>query len=265
MTIDLPYVQEILILVLKGIPTTLRLTFIPLLIALPFAFLIAVARQRNIKILARVSQIYVSFIRGTPLIVQILVMYSLFPSLLNVLVKSLGLDYDVFGINPIYYAYIVFTLNTIAILSEVFRSALETVDKRQLEAALSIGLLPVQAYSRIVIPQALVAATPNLCNSTVNLLKSTSLAFLMSVQDITAIAKTEAAFGYNYLESYLVIFIVYIVLCSLVQVFFQLLEQRLSLYKRGRKMTVKSENDNQPEYFEGERKERYHAGIEEYS
>ena len=150
-----------------------------------------------------------------------------------------------------------------AYVSEVFRSALETVDKRQLEAALSIGLLPIQAYRRIVIPQALVAATPNLCNSTVNLLKSTSLAFLMSVQDITAIAKTEAAFGYNYLESYLVIFIVYIVLCSLVQVFFQLLEQRLSRYKRGRNIAVKSEN--QPEYFVDARKERYHAGIEEYS
>ena len=161
MTIDLAYVQEILILVLKGIPTTLRLTFIPLLLALPFAFLIAVARQRNLKVLARVSQVYVSFIRGTPLIVQILVMYSIFPSLLNVFVKSRGIDFDVFGINPIYYAYIVFTLNTIAILSEVFRSALETVDKRQLEAALSIGLLPIQAYRRIVIPQALVVATPN--------------------------------------------------------------------------------------------------------
>ena len=263
MTIGIAYVREILVLVLKGIPTTLRLTFIPLLLALPFAFLIAVARQRNLKVLARVSQVYVSFIRGTPLIVQILVMYSIFPSLLNVFVKSRGIDFDVFGINPIYYAYIVFTLNTIAILSEVFRSALETVDKRQLEAALSIGLLPIQAYRRIVIPQALVAATPNLCNSTVNLLKSTSLAFLMSVQDITAIAKTEAAFGYNYLESYLVIFIVYIVLCSLVQVFFQLLEQRLSRYKRGRNIAVKSEN--QPEYFVDARKERYHAGIEEYS
>ena len=263
MTIDLAYVQEILILVLKGIPTTLRLTFIPLLLALPFAFLIAVARQRNLKVLARVSQVYVSFIRGTPLIVQILVMYSIFPSLLNVFVKSRGIDFDVFGINPIYYAYIVFTLNTIAILSEVFRSALETVDKRQLEAALSIGLLPIQAYRPIVIPQALAPPTPNLCNSTVNLLKSTSLAFLMSVQDITAIAKTEAAFGYNYLESYLVIFIVYIVLCSLVQVFFQLLEQRLSRYKRGRNIAVKSEN--QPEYFVDARKERYHAGIEEYS
>ena len=263
MTIDLAYVQEILILVLKGIPTTLRLTFIPLLLALPFAFLIAVARQRNLKVLARVSQVYVSFIRGTPLIVQILVMYSIFPSLLNVFVKSRGIDFDVFGINPIYYAYIVFTLNTIAILSEVFRSALETVDKRQLEAALSIGLLPIHASRRIVIPQAFVAASPNLCNSTVNLLTSTSLAFLLSVQVITAIAKTEAAFGYNYLESYLVIFIVYIVLCSLVQVFFQLLEQRLSRYKRGRNIAVKSEN--QPEYFVDARKERYHAGIEEYS
>lgn len=263
MSIDLPYVKEILILVLNGIPTTLRLTVIPLLIALPLAFLFAVVRQRNVRILSRIVQVYVSFIRGTPLVVQILVIYSLVPSLLNALALKGGLELDVFGINPIYYAYIVFTLNTIATLSEVFRSALETVDKRQFEAAISIGLLPVQAYRRILIPQALVAALPNMCNTTINLLKSTSLAFLMSVQDITAIAKTEAAFGYNYLESYLVIFIVYIVLCSLVQGIFQLLEQRVSIYKKGRATPQKAVNQTVP--FEGTIKEGFHVGVEEYS
>ena len=182
---------------------------------------------------------------------------------MNALALKGGLELDIFGINPIYYAYIVFTLNTIATLTEVFRSALETVDKRQFEAAISIGLLPVQAYRRIVIPQALVAATPNMCNTTINLLKSTSLAFLMTVQDITAIAKTEAAFGYNYLESYLVIFIVYIVLCSLVQVAFQLLEKRVSVYKVGRVIPKKAVNQTVP--FEGTIKEGYHVGVEEYS
>ena len=77
MSIDLPYVKEILILVLNGIPTTLRLTVIPLLISLPLAFLFAVIRQRNVRILSRLVQVYISFIRGTPLVVQILVIYSL--------------------------------------------------------------------------------------------------------------------------------------------------------------------------------------------
>lgn len=263
MSIDLPYLKGILILVLSGIPTTLRLTVIPVLIALPLAFLFAVVRQRNVRILSRLVQVCVSFIRGMPLVVQILVIYSLVPSLLNVLAIRGGLELDIFGINPIYYAYIVFTLNTTATLSEVFRSALNTVDKRQFEAAISIGLVPVQAYRRIVIPQALVSALPNICNTTINLLKSTSLAFLMSVQDITAIAKTEAAFGYNYLESYLVIFIVYIALCSLVQVIFQLLETRVSIYKKGRVTPKRALN--QKVGFEGTIKEGYHVGVEKYS
>lgn len=122
-------------------------------------------------------------------------------------------------------------MNTTAVLSEVFRSALLTVNHGQMEAALSIGLSKGQAYRRIVIPQALVSALPNLCNTTVNLLKSTSLAFLMTVKDITAIAKTNAAYGYNYIEAYLVIFAIYIVLCTVVQIGFRMFERFAAGYK----------------------------------
>jgi L-cystine transport system permease protein len=125
----------------------------------------------------------------------------------------------------------VFTLNTIATLSEVFRSALSTVDRGQLEAAEAAGLTPIQAYVRIIIPQAMVTAVPNICTTTTNLIKSTSLAFLMTVKDITAVAKVEAAYGYNYIEAYMDIWIIYIVLCTIVELFFKILEKRLRAYK----------------------------------
>ena len=92
-------------------------------------------------------------------------------------------------------------------LSEVFRSALLTVNRGQLEAGLTTGLTASQTYKRIIIPQALTAAIPNLCNATVGLIKNTSLAFMMTVRDITAVAKIQASYGYNYVESYIDIFL----------------------------------------------------------
>ena len=76
-------------------------------------------------------------------------------------------------------------------LAEILRSAILTVDKGQLEAAQAIGLTNRQAYIRIVFPQALRAALPNLCNLVINLVKGTSLVFVMTIKDITAIAKVE--------------------------------------------------------------------------
>jgi L-cystine transport system permease protein len=164
-------------------------------------------------------------------VLQILIVYSILPSLLNVIVNSLGLPINVFDINPILYACIVFSINATAELSELCRSALLTVERGQLEAAISTGLTRVQAYARIIIPQALVAGLPNLCNVTIHLIKSTSLAFLMTVKDITAIAKVEAAYGYNYIESYIDIFIIYILVCSVTQLLFSLAEKWFGAYK----------------------------------
>src|SRR5690606_38314741 len=147
-----------------------------------------------------------------PIVVQIYVIYSMMPSLIAGFFKQMNIPINVFDIDPILYAYIVFSLNTTAILSEVFRSGLFTVSKGQLEAAQAVGLTNFQSYRRIVIPQALVAAVPNLTTATLNLIKATSLAFIMTVQDITAIAKVEAGFGYNYIEAYTDVFIIYLIL-----------------------------------------------------
>lgn len=126
--------------------------------------------------------------------------------MLNHAVKYWGLQVNVFQIDPIIYAYIVFILNAIALLSEVFRSALLSVSQGQLEAGVSIGMTLPQVYVRIIIPQAMVAALPNLCNLAVNLIKNTSLVFLMTVKDITATGKIAASYGYNYIEAYIDVF-----------------------------------------------------------
>jgi L-cystine transport system permease protein len=216
---------------LLAIPVTLQIVLVTLGIALPLGFFMALARIYRVKILKELITFCVSFIRGTPVVLQILIVYSLVPSLLNAAVKKLGLGINVFDLNPIIYACLVFTINSSAGLSEVFRSALLTVDKGQLEAALATGLSPVQAYRRIILPQALIAALPNICNLSVGLIKSTSLAFIMTVKDITAVAKIAASYGYNYIEAYLDIFLVYILVCSVIQRLFNLAEGRLGIWR----------------------------------
>lgn len=192
----------------------------------PSLFL-ALGRIYKVKGVTGFSVIYLAFIRSTPAILLILFFYSLFPSLINQLLKATG--FNIFDINPIYYAYIIFGLMTTGSLSEIIRSAILTVDKGQLEAAQAIGLSTSQAYIRIVFPQAIRQALPNLCNLVINLVKGTSLVFVMTVKDITAIAKIEAAYGYHYFESYFVIFIIYIVICGLIQYSFKFLEKRAQI------------------------------------
>ena len=233
MKIDSQFMIETFWIALSGVPVTLQLTFGSLLIAVFPAFFMAIGSMNQSRGVQNMIRFYVSLIRGTPIVLQILFFYSLLPSTLNLLFKSLHFDIDVFAVPPVLYAYVVFTLNTIASLTEVFRSALSTVSKGQLEAAQSVGLTQVQAYLRIVIPQAFVVALPNLCNVTVNLLKGTSLAFLMTVKEVTALAKLEASYGYNYIEAYLDIFIIYIIMCTLVQLLFRSIEKYMGIYHKG--------------------------------
>ncbi|SFI62455.1 L-cystine transport system permease protein [Treponema bryantii] len=230
MQLDFSYLIKTFWLCVKAIPVTLEITIVSLLLAVIPALLIALARIHKVRVLDVICRIFVSFIRGTPIVLQILIVYSIMPSLLNSLVKSAGWAINVFEMNPVIYAFVVFGINSSATLSEVFRSAISSVDRGQLEAALSIGETRFQAFHRVVFPQAVVSALPNLCSTTVILIKNTSLAFMMTVREITAVAKIEAAYGYNYVESYIDIFVIYIVVCLAVEFIFRKIEKRV-VYK----------------------------------
>jgi len=233
MELDIQYMIKTFFVAMTGIPVTLKITAVALLAAAPAAFFMAVFKINRVRFLRHLITAYVSFIRGTPIVLQILTVYSLVPSFINTVAKNLGWKFNIFDVDPILYAYIVFSLNTVAGLSEIFRSALLTVSKGQLEAAYATGLTTMQAYLRIIIPQALTVALPNICNLTINLIKGTSLAFLMTVKDITSIAKIQASYGYNYIESYIDIFIIYILVCSITQWLFSRVEKIFGSYRAG--------------------------------
>ncbi|WP_334116450.1 amino acid ABC transporter permease [Streptococcus parasuis] len=224
---DIQYIISTFLKTLAGVPVTLGIMLVSIILSFFPALFLALGRHYKVKGVTSFSIIYLAFIRSTPQILLILFFYSLFPSLLNNLFKGTGIN--VFNIPPIAYAFVIFSLMTIGSLSEIIRSAILTVDKGQLEAAQAIGLTNIQAYIRIVFPQALRSALPNLCNLVINLVKGTSLVFVMTVKDITAIAKVEAAYGYQYFESYLVIFLMYILICGLIQFLFNKLENYVKL------------------------------------
>ena len=224
---DIQYIISTFLKTLAGVPVTLGIMLVSIILSFFPALFLALGRHYKVKGVTSFSIIYLAFIRSTPQILLLLFFYNLFPSLLNNLFKGTGIN--VFNIPPIAYAFVIFSLMTIGSLSEIIRSAILTVDKGQLEAAQAIGLTNSQAYIRIVFPQALRSALPNLCNLVINLVKGTSLVFVMTVKDITAIAKVEAAYGYQYFESYLVIFLMYILICGLIQFLFNKLENYVKL------------------------------------
>ena len=230
---DLDYIAKTFLETLKGVPTTLIIMIVAMVLSFLPALFLALGQIYKVKGVRTFSLVYLAFIRATPPILLILFFYSLFPSLLNQFLKSIGSDVDIFKLNPIYYAFIIYSLMTTGSLSEILRSAILTVDKGQLEAAQAIGLTTSQAYVRIVFPQALRSALPNLANLVINIVKGTSLVFVMTIKDITAIARVEASYGYQYFESYFVIFLQYILICGLIQWGFSILEKRYIRREKG--------------------------------
>ena len=192
---DFNFISKTFLATLGGVPVTLLIMVVSILLSFFPALFLALGQIYKVKGVRSFSVVYLAFIRATPPILLILFFYSLFPSLLNSFFKSIGSHFNVFEINPIYYAFIIFSLMTTGSLAEILRSAILTVDKGQLEAAQAIGLTNRQAY----------------------------------IKDITAIAKVEASYCYQYFEYYLVIFILYIVICGVIQWGFNLLEKRLTL------------------------------------
>ncbi len=230
MKFDVEFLKNTFFIVLTGIPLTFKLCAVVLIISLIFGFLVAIGRKNKNSPLARILSLYVSFARGTPIMVQIYLLYTAFPTVIARTVNEKGWNFDIYSIKGITYAYVIFSFSMIPIMSEMFRGALAAIDKGQLEAAKSVGLSSVTAYRRIVMPQAIVYSLPVLCTNITGLVKMSSLAFSLSVFEITAIAKTEGAKHTCYVEAYLIIAVMYVVINLTIELIFKIIEKRVKRY-----------------------------------
>jgi His/Glu/Gln/Arg/opine family amino acid ABC transporter permease subunit len=231
--LDWDYMFRSIPKVAAGIPVSLSIAAVAFLAGLLIGFALALVKIYKVPMLARIGSVYVSFVRGTPLLVQIFLSYYGIPLVLRYFGAKYGWALDLAGIPAILFMYVSFSLNVGAYLSETIRASILSVPKGQAEAAQSIGMTTAQALRRIILPQAMVVALPNLGNTFIALLKDTSLAFAASVQEIIGQAKIAAARSSKFFEAYIVAALFYWLICICFENALRMGEKRLRKHERG--------------------------------
>lgn len=214
---------------LNYLPETIKLSIVSALIGTILGLLIAVIQMKKIKVLNQVCIIYNSFMRGTPILVQLYITYYGIPILLKYINYYYGTDYSIEGIKKVFFAILALSLNTASFNSVTIRAALESVDKGQIEAAQSIGMTNLQILFRITIPEALEVAIPTLGNSFIGLIKGTSLAFTCAVVEVTAQAKILAGRNYRYFEAYMAIAAIYWMTTLVLELILYLIKKKIHI------------------------------------
>ncbi|WP_256760920.1 amino acid ABC transporter permease [Cohnella sp. WQ 127256] len=233
MKLDFSFLWTAFIKLLPAVPTTINITVVSVLCGFIIGTFVALSRIYKVPVLNQISTVYVTIIRGTPMLTHLMILYVGLPLLIDGLGKEFGWSFRSVSIPMIGFAYISFSITAGAYFSEVIRSGMQAVNKGQLEAAHAIGMTTPQALRRIVFPQAFAAALPNLSNSVIGMLHGSTLAFTVSVVDINAQAQIVASTNWKFFEAYLAAALVFWGLTILIERLTALLEKRVNLYNRG--------------------------------
>ncbi|MCD8010209.1 MAG: amino acid ABC transporter permease [Lachnospiraceae bacterium] len=228
------FIREMLLQMSPALRNTLLITFLSAGLGWLLAIGIALVRVKRIRILSNVCAVYVSLMRSVPLVIIMFFTYYAVPQIIAYYRYEQGLSVaSVAGNTSLLCPVAAMSLSEAAFASEVFRSALEAVPHGQMEAAHSVGMTSLQAYLRIVFPQAVVIALPNMGGLFIGLLKSSTLAYYSGVVEITGYAYTLASPTYQFLEAFFVISVLYELLSFLFSRIFSCLEQNFGKYRKG--------------------------------
>ncbi|AKP46176.1 amino acid ABC transporter permease [Bacillus smithii] len=229
MVIDIPFIWTALKEIIKALPLTLMLTVIPIIVGFFIGLVVALIRVYEVKGLSAVANGYVSFLRGTPIIMHIMLIYFGLPMLLQAADPKLAIS----SIPVSVFVLTALSLSAGAYLSEVIRSGIISIPKGQAEAAYSVGMSTFQMMVRIILPQALSQSIPNFTNIFIGFLHTTSIAFIVSEKELTGAAKIVASNNLKFLEAYIAAGIIYWVVTILVESISLLLEKKATSYARG--------------------------------
>jgi cystine transport system permease protein len=184
-----------------GLKVTLPLAAIAFVLSTVIAVLVAMVQYAKTPVLSQICRIYIWIIRGTPLLVQLMVAFYGLP--------LLGIHS-----NPFVMAVIVFSINEGAYSAETMRAAMEAVPAGQLEAGYCVGMNYMQIMWHIILPQAFRTAFPSLFNALISMVKDTSLASSITVVEMFTRTKQIAGQSYNYLPLYIEVALVYLIFCT---------------------------------------------------
>lgn len=197
--LDIDYMLGLVPVIMGYVPLTVGMALAAMVCALLLGCLMAVERVIRVPVLDQFVQLFISFFRGTPLLVQLFLFYYGLPQILPILS----------GINGVTAAIIGLTLHFSAYMAESIRAAILGVDRSQWEAAQAVGMTQAQSMRRIILPQAARVAAPTLVNYFIDMIKSTSLAFTLGVTEMMGATQKEAAGSFLYFEAFLVVALLY--------------------------------------------------------
>ena len=201
---------------LDGVPATLTVSFIGMVIGLVLGFFLALGRGSKRIILRWPSRLYISFMRGTPILVFLFILYAGLP--------AIGIELSAF-----LAASLAFGLNSAAI-AEINRSSLSSVDKGQWESAKALNLGYWHTMRKIILPQATRIAIPPLTNVYLDLLKATSLAAVITVPELFQKAQIVAGRTYDSMTMYILVALIYWPICIIISALQERLEKRFNRY-----------------------------------
>lgn len=215
---SLGYALEALPNLLRGAVTTVQLTSFAVILGLIGGTLLGIARLSPIWPLRLASRIYIDFFRGTPLLVQIVMIYFGIPAL----VQNLGAS---FSFDRFAASILALSLNAAAYLAEIVRAGIQSIEVGQREASECLGLSPLQTMRYVIFPQAFRRMIPPLGNEFITLLKDTSLVAFIGYEEILRRGQLIVAGNYRAFEVYITVALVYLVLNTIASQGFILLER----------------------------------------
>ena len=206
-----------LLFIIKGTKVTLEYSLTSVLIGLIIGTVLALLKVLDIKMLRILAHGYTSIFRGTPLLIQLTIVYFCLPGVL-------GIKLSVFAAGVI-----AFSLNSGAYVSEIIRSGIISVDKGQIEAAKALGLPPLLRMKDIILPQAFRRILPALINELINLIKESALISVIGGMDLMRRAQVVSTETYNFFTPMITAAMAYYVLVLIISSLAMILEKRLSI------------------------------------
>ncbi|MFC6454595.1 amino acid ABC transporter permease [Paenibacillus vulneris] len=233
MAFDIAFIGKAFVEIIKALPLTLAVSLVPLLFGFVLGTGIALVRIYRIRFIHWLAGFYVSFVRGTPLLLHIMLIYFGLPMLFDYLSDLYGWGIRSKSVPLVTFILIAFSLNSAAYMSEAIRSGILSVSHGQMEAAYSVGMTTAQGLRRVVIPQALMASLPNLLHKFIGLLHGSSLAFTISLVELNGKAHIVATSNLKFLEAFIAAALIYWGLTLISEKITSMLEHRLNRYNRG--------------------------------
>ena len=215
----LEYMLQIVPAIAGGFQVTLSLFFIVIILSVPGGLLLALLRLSTNRVVTTIVDAYVYVMRGTPLMLQILLIYYGLPFMID------GLE-----LRDMTAAVLSFVLNYIAYLCEIFRSGIQSVPKGQYEGAKVLGFTYVQTMYKIILPQVIKRVLPPLANETITLLKDTSLVYVLAMNDILRITRSIVQRDFD-ITAFIVAGVFYLAMTFVLTKLYQYLERRMAIYE----------------------------------